>query len=922
MGTRNLFLLFAFIIHYSYAQTEKWKEFTLSTSSNLDTASIRIIQDFKSVLYDIPLVDIIKRLDNHHLIVRGSGDDFAGLTSWSLNNNEWKINFNHERPMTHFYIHAFNNWQLPEEYNVLQKTVLSGSTLYLVESEEEKMLDLAKSPEVTYISNKVVRPEVESRVIDMNLNPNRINKIHHEFPGLNGLGEVVSIQENRFDPDDIDLVGRSFETGLESEVFDTHANEMATIIAGVGNSFITGRGVIGSARITSSNFFPVLPDEPEQYLSNNIQTQNHSYGTVQQQEYGPEAMAFDQSTYSNKDLLHVFSSGNEGDLASSGGVYDGLVGYANLTGNIKMSKNSLVVGSVDTVGNAISFVSRGPAYDGRVKPEIVAYSMAGSSNSAALVSGAATILQQQYFEQFEKNMPAALTKALLINAAEDVGSIGLDFITGYGNINAYKSLTNLRNGQFFESALKQGQTISFPLILPFNAVNLKVTLVWVDPPANPEDFQALVNDLDLKLIDESDLETLPWVLDSSPNEDALSSLAVRAVDRLNNVEQVTIDDPSTSYTISVEGFKILERQEFYVSYSYELENFFVWDYPTGSDNIPYNGETGSYFRWSSTFKGTGILSYSTDGGINWIVLDDKVNLEKEHWRWNNPPALNRSAIARMTVGNQAYETDVFTISTPLSTSVGFNCADSVMLRWDSSPNASNYEIYRMGDKELELFTTASDTFYIVHDKNSLPDTRFAIVPKLDSDQSLIITPTFDYEQQGIECYVASFFQTNASEKGIYLSLSLGTTYGVDEIIFQRNSLNGFDQIVQLSDLTTDSITFLDDSPNQGFNEHRAMIAFSNGEVLELSAGSSYFVTEFPIRIFPNPALEGDFFTIITSEYDEIPVLEIIDAQGIIVKTQQVHGTLDQISTSTLSAGIYYYKFYADGENYTGRILIR
>ncbi|MEM0939649.1 MAG: S8 family peptidase [Bacteroidota bacterium] len=922
MGKRNLFFLFVLMIYCSYSQTEKWKEFILSDNVSPDTIDIRVIQwNDRSLFHDLSFVDIIKKLDDYHVIVRGSRDDFAGLASWPLN-NEWKINFDHEQPMTHFYIYAFNDWQLPPEYSILQKTVLSRSTLYLVESDKKKILALAKNPEVTYISNKLVKPKVEFRVIDMNLNPNRINKIHHEFPGLNGSGEVVSIKENRFDPDDIDLLGRSFETGLESEIFDNHANEMATIIAGAGNSFITGKGVVEGAMITSSNFFPVLPDEPEQYLSNNIQTQNHSYGTLQQQEYGPEAMAFDQSTYVNKDLLHVFSSGNEGNLASSGGVYDGLAGYANLTGNIKMSKNSLVVGSVDTIGNAISFVSRGPAYDGRVKPEIVAYSMAGSSNSAALVSGAATILQQQYLEQFEKNMPSALTKALLINAAEDVGFKGLDFITGYGSINAYESLTNLKNGQFFEGSLRQGQTISFPLILPTNAVNLKVTLVWVDPPANPEDFQALVNDLDLKLIDESDLETLPWVLDSSPNEDALSSLAVRAVDRLNNVEQVTIDDPTTSYTVSVEGFKILERQEFYVSYSYELENFFVWDYPTGSDNIPYNGETGSYFRWSSTFKGTGVLAYSIDEGINWITLDDKVNLEKEHWRWNNPPVLNRSAIARITIGNQLYETDAFTISNPPSTSVGFNCADSVMLRWDSSPYASSYEIYRMGNKKLELFTTTPDTFHIVNNKSSLPDTRFAIVPKLGSNQSLIITPTFDYKQQGIECYVASFFQTNVLEKGIYLDLSLGTTYGVDKIIFQRNHLNGFEQIVQLSDLTTDSITFLDNSPNQGFNEHRAIITFSNGEVLTLSAGSSYYVTEFPIRIFPNPAIEGDFLTIITSEFDEIPVLEIIDAQGMIVKTQKVHSTLDQISTSTLSAGIYYYKFYADGENYIGRILIK
>jgi hypothetical protein len=38
---------------------------------------------------------------------------------------------------------------------------------------------------------------------------------------------------------------------------------------------------------------------------------------------------------------------------------------------------------------------KGPAFDGRIKPEMVAFGIDGSSGAAALVSGVAILLQQQ-----------------------------------------------------------------------------------------------------------------------------------------------------------------------------------------------------------------------------------------------------------------------------------------------------------------------------------------------------------------------------------------------------------------------------------------------------------------------------------------------------------------------------------------------
>src|SRR5690606_16217668 len=114
---------------------------------------------------------------------------------------------------------------------------------------------------ITYIGSESNNAKLESRVLDMNLNPNKINLIHREYPEINGEGITVSIKEQHYNPLDIDLITRDVPSNLSSPDQNNHATEMATIIAGAGNSFITGRGVADHAMVTSSDFENVLPDE-------------------------------------------------------------------------------------------------------------------------------------------------------------------------------------------------------------------------------------------------------------------------------------------------------------------------------------------------------------------------------------------------------------------------------------------------------------------------------------------------------------------------------------------------------------------------------------------------------------------------------------------------------------------------------------
>lgn len=915
--------IFTLLSLISFSQKAAWEKLIVSDKSSIMKTPFLMVELDVNDLKRIRSKGIkpLRQIDERHFIFKDSDVEFENIKTWRVN-NDWKLNVLEKSKEDHlFYIKTTSKLDSENSNNFSIIASYPASNVYLIRCDANALEFLKREEEVVYISNESYTPKVESRVIDMNINPNRVNKVHHFFPQIDGTNETVSIQEGRFDPFDIDLIGRYVESDLSSDTFDNHADEMATIVAGAGNSFVTGRGVASRAAITSSDFFPVLPDDDTDYISLDIKTQNHSYGTLIEQFYGAQANAFDESAVNNPSLLHVFSIGNQGLVVDNEGTYQGIEGFANITGNYKMSKNTISVGSVDTVGRELSFVSRGPAYDGRIKPEVVAYSNVGSSNSAALVSGISVLLQHQYRELYSSDMPSALVKALLINGAHDVGPLGVDFVTGYGNVNAFRSMKSLQSSQFFTGSIGQNEIDEIGLNLPSNALNLKITLVWTDPAANPNDAVALVNDLDMRLIDEAMNETLPWILNSSPNKAALSAMATRGRDHLNNVEQITVANPEDQYTIEIEGFSVGSPQDYYIVYEYEFAGSFEWDYPTGSDNMPFNGESGSYFRWNSTLDDVGELSYSLDGGVSWILLDDNVDTSIGYWRWSSIPELSSGAVARMSIGSEQFVTENFSISRPLKPRVGFNCGDSVMVKWPIIPNAESYTIFRLGEKVLEEIITTTDTALIINNKNAIIDQRLSIRPNL-ADKSLLRSPTFDYSLQGVDCYVMSFFQEISLDTGIYLNLDLGTSYGIEELVFYR--LEGINRlkIDEIINPTKEDIRLLDSQPNQGYNEHIVHIRFQNGEEIEMSSGISSYVTEVPILIFPNVLFSGESLTILLKEFEsQNPVLKVFDMKGSEVLIEANLSTQEFIPIN-LKAGIYIYRFEDGPVNSSGRLIVR
>jgi hypothetical protein len=245
------------------------------------------------------------------------------------------------------------------------------------------------------------------------------------------------------------------------------------------------------------------------------------------------------------------------------------------------AKDTVTLGAIQSDTDAIwPSSSCGPTADGRIKPDLVApgceaagdlgvkgpanaptdtyYVSCGTSFATPATAGTAALLIQDWKAQHANKLPSpAIIKALLICGARDLGAAGPNFDFGYGAVDARQSLREARKGSIVtigNQVAINNKDNTVPLKLPAGVTKVQATLVWDDPPPALTAAQALVNDLDLALIDPVGAAVrLPWRLDPT----APTTAAIKALDSRNNVEQVEHANPNAgTWTIRVRGFNV------------------------------------------------------------------------------------------------------------------------------------------------------------------------------------------------------------------------------------------------------------------------------------------------------------------------------------------------------------------------------
>ncbi|MCB1124870.1 MAG: S8 family serine peptidase, partial [Verrucomicrobiae bacterium] len=233
----------------------------------------------------------------------------------------------------------------------------------------------------------------------------------------------------------------------------------------------------------------------------------------------------------------------------------------------------------------------------------------GTSSAAANISGLLALIQEFFEVHLEQSYTPALLKALLINRAHSLGPAYSFEVRNLVNYQGWgipelplvlpSVLTNSTDeadwpvrwlDQSPTNAIATGDIQTYDLTLPEDAQqsDLRITLVWTDPPGNPAASVKLVNDLDLVLSNtvtgefyigneivadsdynvvhlpdtpEEDTNAAPAVVLTTPGDGedpgTTNQVAELLFDRVNNVENIFLRRPlDTNYVLQVIGRRV------------------------------------------------------------------------------------------------------------------------------------------------------------------------------------------------------------------------------------------------------------------------------------------------------------------------------------------------------------------------------
>jgi PKD repeat protein len=551
--------------------------------------------------------------------------------------------------------------------------------------------------------------------------------------GLNLTGNGIGVQvrdDGALGPH-IDFQGRL--NNLSSNFGDTHGDGVGGIIGSAGNLNPDNRGMAAGSTVFATNYQSTFTDNTlDLHLQQGVMITNSSYSDGCNNGYTTSTVNVDRMLFQNPSLMHVFSAGNN-NPASCG--YGAGTTFGNITGGHKQGKNCIATANLDVNGVIATSSSRGPAKDGRLKPDISAHgagqisnaenntyqSFGGTSAAAPGIAGCMAQLYEGYKLLNGGSTPeAALVKAAMLNTTNDLGRVGPDYVFGWGHVNAFRAYNLLAENRYNSSTISQGETKTQTITVPANTAEVRVMVYWAEPAAALNAQKALINDLDIRLLDGNGQASLPWKLNTAPDSALLSQPAGKGRDSLNNVEQVSILSPNqTTYTLEIKGFSVPSGpQKYWAVVEYRL-NEIKLVYPNGGEAM-VPGTTARIHWDAPATTGTVNLQYSTNGGTSWTNITTNLAATTRQYNWTVPAVSSGRVKVRVVKGSLTDDSDADCTITSAVTGFAVNrfCPTEAEVTWTANPQAASYEVFKLGAKYMKsVGTTSSTSLVFPHNYN-------------------------------------------------------------------------------------------------------------------------------------------------------------------------------------------------------------
>ena len=300
-----------------------------------------------------------------------------------------------------FSQHTWLEIQKQYDFELLQ-TLNREGTILNVRMDINQVEDLAKHPNIKWIEE--ITPSVEKLNYE-NRQLQAVNVLQSKAISgrkLTGESVVIGIGDGGKLGEHIDLNCRTlYQADSAFDSYGAHGDHVTGTIASAGNLDPFAKGMAPEAELVIQKTTDIIYKTDDFIEDYNMVLTNNSYGVSSDCAlngvYNHSSVNLDRQLKKYSSLLHVFAAGNSGAVTCS----DYPQGYNTLLSYYGTAKNVLTVGAINEKMEIANLSSRGPAADGRLKPEICAsginvsstgrnydyFEISGTSMAAPTVTG-------------------------------------------------------------------------------------------------------------------------------------------------------------------------------------------------------------------------------------------------------------------------------------------------------------------------------------------------------------------------------------------------------------------------------------------------------------------------------------------------------------------------------------------------------